>query len=200
MKKWFGRCNVEFYNGSWKQMLLDDNLRMKSIQWEWDSNRCGKGIHTFHNNQAAVFHAHTFQPCQVLVKTPCTGKEKYYIEFEVVHSSRGAINVGVSGKHADVENRCGCDNNGWSFSLFSGALFHNQCWAPQTGCSQPLLSKGTRIGMGLDMGRRTITFFINNINYGVVVENLPDYVFPSISLGDVGDCVVIVPPPCIPKF
>jgi len=88
MKKWVGRCNVAFYGGSWKRMLLDDNLKTKALEWEWDTRRCGSGIHTFHNNRAAVFQAASYQACQVLCTRPCIGEEKYYIEFEVIHTIR----------------------------------------------------------------------------------------------------------------
>jgi len=198
MKKW-SVCNVAYYGGSWKHMLLDDNLRAKGMEWEWDLTRCGKGIHTFHNNRAAVFHCPAFEPCQVLCSRTCLGEEKYYFEVEIVNSLRGAINIGVSLKNSDVEHRCGFDNNGWSFSLFSGALFHGQSWAPQAS-ARPIFGRGSRVGMGVDMNKRTITFFFNGVNQGVFVDNIPDYVVPSISLGDVGDCVVIVPTTTVPKF
>jgi len=198
MKKWEGRCNVAFY-GSWRLMLQDDNLKTKALEWEWDSTRCGSGIHTFHNNRAAVFQADYYPSCQVLCTRPCNGQEKYYIEMEIVHSTRGAINIGVSRKNADVEHRCGQDLDGWSLSLFSGTLFHNQAWAPQ---SRPALyNPGTRIGMGIDMKKRTISFFCNGVNQGLLLGGIPaDELYPSLSLGDVGDCVAIVPNPRIPKF
>jgi len=200
MKKWSGRCNVTYYGGSWKHMLLDDNLRSKAFEWEWNERRCGSGILTFHNNKAAVFQSPTLEPCQVLCSRPCTGDEKYYFELEIINTLRGAINVGVSLSNADVEHRCGFDNNGWSFSLYSGTLFHDQDWAPQAGYKQPVFGKGTRIGMGIDMSRRSITFFFNGVNHGVFVENIPTEVYPSVSLGDAGDCIAIVPTPSIPKF
>jgi len=200
MKKWVGRCNVTFYDGSWKQMLLDDNLKTKALEWEWDPKRCGTGIHTFHNNRAALFQASSYPSCQVLCTRPCIGEEKYYIEMEIVYTTRGAINIGVSGKHSNVEHRCGHDNNSWSLSLFSGALFHDQVWAPQAGQPTPF-GAGTRIGMGINMKKRTITFFYNGINQGLVLAGIPiNEIYPSLSLGDVGDCVAIVPHPAIPKF
>jgi len=200
MKKWVGRCNVTFYDGSWKQMLLDDNLKTKALEWEWDSQRCGHGIHTFHNNRAAVFQCAYYQSCQVLCSRPCIGEEKYYIEMEIIHTTRGAINVGVSGRNADIQHRCGHDNNGWSLSLFSGSLFHDQAWVPQAGCST-VLCPGTRIGMGIDMKKKCITFFCNGVNQGLVLSGIPtEEVYPSLSLGDFGDCVAIVPNPVIPKF
>jgi len=200
MKKWSGRCNIAYYGGSWKHMLLDDNLRSKTMEWEWDVRKCGKGIHTFHNNRAALFQSPTSEPCQVLCSTPCTGEEKYYFEMEIVHTLRGAINIGVSLRNADVEHRCGFDGNGWSFSLFSGTLFHDQAWASQEGYAKPMFGKGSRIGMGIDMRRRTITFFFNGCNQGVFVDNIPSEVYPSVSLGDVGDCITILPTPSIPNF
>jgi len=200
MKKWVGRCNVAFYGGSWKRMLLDDNLKTKALEWEWDTRRCGSGIHTFHNNRAAVFQAASYQACQVLCTRPCIGEEKYYIEFEVIHTIRRAINIGVSGKNADVEHRCGFDNNGWSFSLFSGAVFHDQAWATYTVQNNLLIGPGIRIGMGINMRKRTVTLFFNGINHGVAAAGIPQEVYPSVSLGDVGDCVAIVPNPIIPKF
>jgi len=182
-------------------MFFDDNLRTKALEWEWDSKRCGTGIHTFHNNRAAVFQAASYQACQVLCSRPCIGEEKYYIEIEVIHTNRGAINIGVSGRNADVEHRCGFDNNGWSFSLFSGTMFHSRGWLPQqTECSNPSICSGVRIGMGINMKKGTITFFFNGVHQGTAVDGLPAEVFPSISLGDVGDCVAIVPTPMIPKF
>jgi len=81
MKKWVGRCNVTFYDGSWKQMLLDDNLKTKALEWEWDSQRCGHGIHTFHNNRAAVFQCAYYQSCQVLCSRPCIGEENITLKW-----------------------------------------------------------------------------------------------------------------------
>jgi len=198
LKKWFGRCNVDIYDGSWKRMFLDDNMKTKAIEWQWGINRCGKGIHIFHNNRAAVFQAASFPSCQVLCSRPCIGEEKYYIEFEVIHTTRGAINIGISGRNADIEHRCGFDNNGWSFSLFSGTLFHDQTWGKAV-CHN-LITPNIRIGMGIDMKKRNITFFLNSISQGVAVDCIPDEVYPSVSLGDVGDCVAIVPNPFIPQF
>jgi len=201
MKKWMGNCSADLYGGSWKHMVLDDNLRTKAFQWEWDCAKCGQGIHTFHNNRAAVFASSTFPACQVLCTRPCSGLERFYIEVEIVHTTRGAINVGVSRRNADAEHRCGFDNNGWSFSLFSGAMFHDQGWAPQAGGNtKSVLGTGTRIGMGINMRKRCINLFFNGINQGVFVEGIPSEVYPSVSIGDVGDCVVIIPNPAIPKF
>jgi len=200
LRKWVGRCNVDYYQGSWTRMLLDNNLKTKALEWEFDIQRCGPGIHTFHNNRAAVFQASFHPSCQVLSSRPCIGQEKFYIEFEIIHTTRGAINIGVSGKNADVKHRCGFDNNGWSLSLFSGMLFHGQSWETQGGSGQSMLSAGTRIGMGIDMRKRNLTFFVNRLNQGVVFQGLPDEVYPSLSLGDVGDCVAIIPNPVIPKF
>jgi len=200
MRKWVGRCNVAFYGGSWKRMLLDDNLKTKVLEWEWDQRRCGPGIHTFHGNKAAVFQAACYQSCQVLCSRPCIGEEKFYIELEVIHTTRGAINIGVSGKNADVEHRCGFDNNGWSFSLFSGAVFHDQTWATHSTQNNLSIGRGARIGMGINMRKRTVILFLNGINQGVAATGLPHEVYPSVSLGDVGDCVAIVTNPIIPKF
>jgi len=201
MKRWVGRCNVDFYNGSWKRMLLDDNMKTKAIEWQWNPMRCGVGIHTFHNSRAAVFQAASYPSCQVLCSRPCIGEEKFYIEFEVIHTTSGAINIGISGRNADVEHRCGFDNNGWSFSLFSGTLFHDQAWACQAvSHNKTLIAPNTRIGMGINMKKRNITFFFNGVNQGVAVDCIPDEVYPSVSLGDVGDCVAIIPNPIIPKF
>jgi len=180
-------------------VFFDDNLKTKALEWEWDPKRCGSGIHTFHNKKAAVFQASHFPSSQVLCTRPCIGEEKYYIEMEIIHTTRGAINIGVSGKKADVEHRCGHDNNGWSLSLFSGSLFHDQAWAPQAG-GPTLFSPGTRIGMGVNMKKRTITFFYNGVIQSLVLTGIPNEIYPSLSLGDVGDCIVIVPYPVIPKF
>jgi len=201
LKRWFGRCNIAQYGGSWKMMLMDDNLRTKSLEWEWDKNRCGKGIHTFHNNRAAVFQASNYAACQVLCSKSCVRDERYYFEVEIIHTVRGAINVGISSQNVDLERRCGFDGNGWSFSLYSGTLFHQNTWANRSSYSGPLLGAGSRIGMAIDMRNRRIIFFFNGIiSQGVVLERIPSEVFPSVSLGDVGDCVAIIPNPIIPKF
>jgi len=179
-------------------MLLDDNLKSKSIEWEWDNKRCGKGIQTFHENRAAFFHSSNFSAGQVLVSRPCCGEERFYFELEIIHTTRGAINVGVSNKYTDVEHRCGYDENGWSLSLFSGTFFHDRSWASQKDSSY--FWAGTKIGMGIDMRKRTITFFFNGTNQGIGLVGFPSEIYPSVSLGDVGDCIAIVTNPSIPPF
>jgi len=197
MKKWLGRCDVKLYSGSWQRMLIDDNLKSKACYWEWDSLKKGRGIHTFHEQKAITFEGG--DASQVLCTQPCKLGEKYYIEIEIVRSQRGAINLGVSTKAADFHHRSGFDDQGWSFSLFSGSFYHRNSWT-SAGMSPFAIKAESRIGMGVDMIHKRITFFINGSQLGFYLHGISEQVFPSVSLGNVGDCVVIVPTSNIPKF
>eukprot|EP01118_Nematostelium_gracile_P010494 TRINITY_DN3621_c0_g1_i2.p2 TRINITY_DN3621_c0_g1~~TRINITY_DN3621_c0_g1_i2.p2 ORF type:complete len:120 (-),score=26.72 TRINITY_DN3621_c0_g1_i2:78-437(-) len=111
---------------------------------------------------------------------------------------RGAINLGVSTKKGDLKYRCGTDAQGWSLSIYSGKFYHRNNWS--TEAFRFPISPNMRIGMAIDMIKMRIIFFVNGSPIGKYLEGLSEEVFPSVSLGEVGDCVVIVPNPIIPKF
>jgi len=193
-------CQVDLYN-NWKELYLDSNMKNKAAAFFWDSNRCGRGILLSNDRKVAIKTWNGEPSCQVLCSQPCFGREKFYFEVEILATSSGAINIGVCGSNSDLERRCGFDSNGWSMSLFSGDMFHNNQWKsysklPRQAC------KGDRLGVGIDMMDRHITFFFNGVSQGTAlssIDGLPELLYVSLSLSE-GDCVAIISSPLIPDF
>jgi len=192
-------CCVDNYRGSWKRMCLDDNMKNKAI-WSWDYRKCGPGIRITEGGRVVQFEGNnTGSPAQVLGTTTCVIPEKYYFEVEITLTFGRSINVGISGKNPTISKRCGFDDNGWSYSLFSGTIYHENLWKRY---SQPG-GIGTRIGIGIDMQLKKVHFFLNGEDQGIAVtasDGLPNEVYPSLSIGQVGDVVSIIQNPLIPKF
>jgi len=244
-KKWSRKyCNIEKYCNSWKILCKNDNLRNKCTMWSWDPYKCGSGIELLGFNKVAKFDEASANSnstaCQVLCKQPCIYPERYYFELEVIASCRGSLNIGLSGTASangleagvDLEHRCGFDRRGFSYSLFSKTIFHNNDWIEcenQTSVmdiddndkgaavesesdsdiemNPVIVGVGTRIGMGVDMNRKTLSFFRDgllevHLNLSSLNNWLSycDKFYPSISIGDSGDCVAIIDQPTIPKF
>lgn len=97
--------------------------------WTWTSP--GDGLHV---QGAQLSKVKNTKPCQSFcsstgndVATPCKAPKDYYVEFKVL-SSDMAINIGVSEACSNKDKRCGFDKHGWSFSLYSGAIYHKDRW------------------------------------------------------------------------
>jgi len=205
LKAWKRKmCRIEEYNGDWKRMCYHDNLINKASSWQWQlkDKDCGIGIYG-DSNKVAVFHSMD-NDRQVLCSTPCVTPERYYIEFRITYTQRGALNIGLATANANKKQRCGCDGNGWSLSLYRGELFHQNNWRPFTS----KMETGDRVGMAVDMKKKEVYFFCNGFNLGLAFsaynlaasETFPDELFPSVSFGDAGDCVTIIENPPIPDF
>jgi len=162
------------------------------------SSKCGSGIKV--NDTVAMFVHGDQLPSQVLCTTPCRAPEKYYFEIEITKTHVGAINIGLSSDKSNFNYRCGYDRHGWSYSVFSGTIYHSNTWKEYTYPAKV----GDRIGIAVDMQKKCVLFFKNGQNQGVAISHydsdIPNELYPSVSLADVGDLVSIVRNPVVPNF
>lgn len=57
---------------------------------------------------------------------------------------------------------------------------------------------GDIVGMWIDMINKRLIFFRNGQCLGVAVENLPDEVYPSVSLGRADEKILLIENPIMP--
>lgn len=150
------------------------------MQWKFDNSRCGPGVKLINDYTITFDESESVGPSQVLCENQCIENERYYFEVIILNTkgiyhlkfnftikfltnSLGrSINIGITSQPTNLHRRCGTDDQGWSYSLFSGTVYHNGNWTPYG----PAGGTGTRVGVAIDLSKNSVFFFINNKRYG----------------------------------
>ncbi|PKK79448.1 BTB-domain-containing protein [Rhizophagus irregularis] len=166
-----------------KQALLaGKHICLNDISLQWDDNARGSNMYL---KSTSVVVSNSLSHEWIRIAVPISGQDIFEWDI-VVEEICDCFWVGICTiKEFDVDYNSwlGKQAYGWVFGS-NGAICHNtqEENGPYTNKYGKEFKKNDRITVHLDMGERTCSFSINGERYPIAFRDLPNEIYPAVSL------------------
>ncbi|CAG8631713.1 1576_t:CDS:1 [Ambispora leptoticha] len=162
----------------------------KSLQW--DKLACGSKLKIYENSTRVSALADLTFHQSVRTKQAFWGEGVYEWDVIIEETCFYAW-VGICATECvNYEKPLGLQQYGWVIS--SGGFYQN--YGRKWGDRLPFFGKNSKVTVHLDMTNRTCAFSINNVRMPVAFNNLPEKVYPAVSLVCPGRFHILPHKPC----